>query len=298
MTNQSATWTVGTSGWRHLADFYPPRTREGDTLAIYAERFSLVEIDSTFQGIPGPERFAAWAAAVPEDFRFHVLGFGGLTLHQLRPGATPDPAVAWRHFAVAPPDFLFADFAAALAPLGTKLASVNLQFPAWFGAGEDSEAYLASCRKNLPGLPLAVELRNPSWFSRPERTEATLELLIDAEIALVAADFEPVEPAPGLIATTTGPDLAVVRLHGRSRGSWQRQAQDPLFRPHHRYSEAELGQLWRSLGELASDADGLDLIVRTDPALAAANASELIAVAEAPDPEPGRGWTNYPAGSG
>ena len=298
MTDREATWAVGTSGWRHLADFYPPRTREADTLSIYAEHFSLVEIDSTFQGIPGPERFAAWAAAVPAGFRFHVLGFGGLTLHQLRPGATPDPGVAWRHFAVAPPDFLFADFAAALAPLGTKLASVTLQFPAWFGAGEDSDAYLASCRKNLPGLPLAVELRNPSWFSRPARTESTLGLLIDAEIALVAADFEQVKPAPDLVATTTGPDLAVARLHGRSRGSWKRQAQDPLFRPRHRYSEAELGQLWADLGELARDADGLDLIVRTDPLLAAANASELIAVAKAPDPEPGWDWTNNPAGCG
>ena len=290
------TLRVGTSGWRHLADFYPPRTREADMLPVYAEEFSLVEIDSTFQGLPGIERIAGWADSVDEDFRFHVLAFGGLCLHQLRPGAKPQPGVSWRDFAVPAPDFLFGDFAAALEPLGAKLGAVTLQFPAYFGASAESEDYLAECRANLPGLPLAVEFRNSAWLIGSERLERTQELLIDHEIALVSTDFEPAEEAPPPVCAATRGDVAVARLHGRGDGDFAHHAEDPLSRARHRYGQAQLEEIWAALRPLGEEVDRLDVILRTDPTVCVAGARQLGEIAAAPDPEPD--WTWRPPESG
>ncbi len=290
------TLRVGTSGWRHLADFYPPRTREPDMLPVYAEEFSLVEIDSTFQGVPGIDRIAGWADSVDEDFRFHVLAFGGLCLHQLRPGAKPQPGVSWRDFAVPAPDFLFGEFAAALEPLGAKLGAVTMQFPAYFGASAESEDYLAECRANLPGLPLAVEFRNSSWLIGNERLERTQELLIDHEIALVSADFEPADEAPPPICAATRGDVAVARLHGRGDGVFAHQGEDPLARARQPYGREQLEEIWSALRPLGEEVDHLDVILRTDPAVCAVGARQLGEIAAAPDPEPDWGW--HPPASG
>ena len=287
------TLRVGTSGWRHLADFYPSRTHEREMLAVYSQEFSLVEIDSTFQGIPGRDRIAEWSGSVGEDFSFHVLAFGGLCLHQLRPGARPLPGVSWRDYAVEAPEFLFSEFAAALEPLGPKLAVVTLQFPAYFTAGYDSEEYLRQCRANLPGLPLAVEFRDQSWLAGRERLQRTQELLIDWEIALVAADFEAVPEAPPLICATARLDIGVARLHGRSHGAFARQAEDPLMRDRHDYSEDEFDAICTALKPLSEDVDHLDVILRTDPATCIINARRFGAVASTPaHPE----WTWQPQG--
>lgn len=289
------TLRVGTSGWRHLADFYPPRTREADMLAVYADEFSLVEIDSTFQGVPGIERIASWAESVGDDFRFHVLAFGGLCLHQLRPGAKPQPGVSWRDYAVPAPDFLFGEFAAALEPLGARLGAVTMQFPAYFGASAESEDYLAECRANLPGLPLAVEFRDPSWLTGNERLERTQEILIDHEIALVATDFESAADAPPLTCAATRADVAVGRLHGRGAGDFAHQAEDPLARTRHQYGREQVEEIWSALKPLGEEVDHLDVILRTDPSVCAADARQLSEIAAAPDPEPDWSW-RPPAG--
>jgi uncharacterized protein YecE (DUF72 family) len=281
---------VGTSGWRHLADFYPPRTREADMLSVYAEEFSLVEIDSTFQGVPGVDRIAEWADSVNDDFRFHVLAFGGLCLHQLRPGTKPQPGVSWRDYAVPAPDFLFGEFAAALEPLGAKLGAVTMQFPAYFGASAESENYLAECRANLPGLPLAAEFRDPSWLTGNERLERTQELLIDQEIALVATDFESAAEAPPPICAATRGDVTVARLHGRGTGDFAHQAEDPLARARHQYGQGQLEEIWAALRPLGEEVDRLDVILRTDPTVCVAAARRLGEIAATPDPEPDWSW--------
>ena len=264
-------------------------------LSVYAEEFSLVEIDSTFQGVPGVDRIAGWADAVGEDFRFHVLAFGGLCLHQLRPGARPRPGVSWRDYAVPAPDFLFGEFAAALEPLGARLGAVTLQFPAYFRASAESEDYLEQCRANLPGLPLAVEFRDPSWLTGDERLERTQELLIDHEIALVATDFESSDEAPPLVCAATRGDVAVARLHGRGDGDFGHQAEDPLARARHQYGQEQLEEIWAALRSLGEEVDHLDVVLRTDPSVCVAGTRGLSEIAAAPDPEPDWSW-RPPAG--
>ena len=58
----------GIAGWvdKSLIDsklFYPLAVKSsGDRLRFYASQFLLVEVDSTYYGIPKPESAEAWAA--------------------------------------------------------------------------------------------------------------------------------------------------------------------------------------------------------------------------------------------
>jgi hypothetical protein len=64
---------LGTSGYQYdhwKGTFYPADLRKDDWLARYATRFSTVEINATFYGLPTESTVAAWRDAVPDGFLF------------------------------------------------------------------------------------------------------------------------------------------------------------------------------------------------------------------------------------
>jgi len=64
---------VGTSGYSYKewkGHFYPEKLPAKKMLSHYAEHFSTVEINSTFRKFPSVNTVEAWAAQVPETFRF------------------------------------------------------------------------------------------------------------------------------------------------------------------------------------------------------------------------------------
>ena len=260
---------IGTSGWHRLEGFYPPRTRQSDMLPYYAEHFSLVEIATTFQGIPGEDRVQEWAGSVPDGFQFDVLAFGGLTLHQRRPGLTaPVAGLPWPEVAVEPPDVIFDEFVAAISPLTAagKLGVLTLQFPPWFDAGPESFRYLQRCRERLPGPRLGVEFRHPSWFLPESRLEDTLDHLIDLEIALSFSDFPPARNAPLAYPHVTLAEVAPVRLHGRGgEGEWDRIADTAATVAEYQYSDSDLAALASPVVELAGEADQVHVIFNVLP---------------------------------
>jgi len=275
-TDRPTNILTGISGWHRLEDFYPPRTRQPDMLSYYAEHFSLVEVATTFQGIPTEERVREWADSVPDGFLFDVLAFGGLTLHQRRPGTTASTAIqSWSEIAVEPPDMIFDEFASAIAPLSAagKLGVVMLQFPPWFVSGRESIEYLTRCRERLSGLPLAVEFRSASWFLPASRLEDTLDHLIDLEIALSLSDFPPDRDTPPFHPAVTLTEVAPVRLHGRKKGSWEKIAPTATAIAEFSYGEAELGELAGPVAELAAEADRVHVIFNVQPASAAVRAA-------------------------
>ena len=75
----------GTSSWtdRTLLDskaFYPPDARKPeDRLRYYAERFPLVEVDSSFYALPSERNAELWAERTPAGFVFNVKAFGLMT---------------------------------------------------------------------------------------------------------------------------------------------------------------------------------------------------------------------------
>src|SRR5690242_13207924 len=85
----------GIAGWvdKSLIDsklFYPLSVKtSGDRLRFYASQFPLVEVDSTYYGIPKPETVESWAADTPEDFVFDVKSFSLFTNHPTRAANLP-----------------------------------------------------------------------------------------------------------------------------------------------------------------------------------------------------------------
>lgn len=73
---------IGTSGWNYPTErgtwngiCYPlseNRQRGFDELAFYAERFNVVEVNSTFYGQPRANVALGWARPTPANFEFTV----------------------------------------------------------------------------------------------------------------------------------------------------------------------------------------------------------------------------------
>ena len=88
---------VGTCNWADHEDFYPEELdrgrRQRDRLTYYARYFPVVEVDSTFYGIPKPAVVDGWVARSPGEFVFNVKAYRSLTGHE-REGRVPRPPTA------------------------------------------------------------------------------------------------------------------------------------------------------------------------------------------------------------
>jgi len=72
---------VGTSGWGYPSwqpGFYPPGLDRGAFLPFYAAHLGAVELNATKYRLPSEEQFRAWAAQVPDGFRFAVKAPDGV----------------------------------------------------------------------------------------------------------------------------------------------------------------------------------------------------------------------------
>jgi uncharacterized protein YecE (DUF72 family) len=109
---------VGISGWsypRWRGDFYPKGLVQRRELEYAAERMTSIEINGSFYSLQRPASYAAWRAAVPEDFVFAVKG-GRFITHMKR----------LRGVETALANF----FASGVLALGPKLGPVLWQLPA------------------------------------------------------------------------------------------------------------------------------------------------------------------------
>src|SRR5712692_11332063 len=85
----------GIAGWidRSLIDskqFYPMGvTSSEERLHFYASQFSLVEVDSTYYGMPKPENSELWVARTQPGFTFDIKSFSLFTNHPTKPMALP-----------------------------------------------------------------------------------------------------------------------------------------------------------------------------------------------------------------
>ena len=71
---------VGTSSWADQmlvrSGWYPRAVNTpAGRLGFYAERFGLVEVDTSYYAIPLPETAEGWVAATPPGFTFDVKAF-------------------------------------------------------------------------------------------------------------------------------------------------------------------------------------------------------------------------------
>jgi uncharacterized protein YecE (DUF72 family) len=273
---------VGTCNWSDHQHFYPPGLPPGERLAYYARFFPLVEVDSTYYGIPPPRRTAAWAEVTPEGFLFNVKAYRSMTYHE-REGDRPRE----------PTGRELADFDACLSPLreSGKLRALHFQFPPWFGTSPLNLDRLARLRERHPEELLIVELRNRSW-AEPERWGQLCDLLSEARTSVCVVD----EPQLGFgsfprLVEVTDPRLAVVRFHGRNRGSWYLRGESSRDRFNYLYTREELREWRADIRRLSEEAEELHLLFNNNRSnYAVLNGLEMAEILELglPCPEDGQ----------
>ena len=266
---------VGTASWTDKtliqeADWYPKRSMSAEErLRYYADRFRMVEVDSTYYFPPSVALVEKWIDRTPDDFRFDVKAYSLLTGHPTKERSVwadvlealpeerrgegnvyldhlPDDAVdrAWEHFRE------------ALRPLDSagKLGAVFFQYPPWFHPGRPARSTLHDLAERMEGFDIAVELRNASWFGERD-SERTLSLLDELDLAYVCVDepqgFDNSVPP---ITAVTHPRLAVLRMHGHNRENWNRKGISAAERFRYLYDEEELEAWVPQVRELADQA--------------------------------------------
>ena len=230
---------VGTSGWNYPTGkgtwngiFYPfpeDRQRGFDELASYAERFNVVEVNSTFYGQPRATVALGWARRTPASFEFTVKLFQKFT----HPGMTSDKAAVSQADVDA--------FKGGIDPLAAagKLGPILAQFPSSFHRTPEAVAYLEWLMRTFANYTLAVELRHASWSDAAAETRA---LLGGGHATWVQIDEPKFESSVRQDLAVTGSDLLYLRFHGRNAAQWwdHDQAED---RYNYYYSATELAPI-------------------------------------------------------
>jgi uncharacterized protein YecE (DUF72 family) len=253
----------GIAGWadKSLIDsklFYPLSIKSSsERLAFYATQFPLVEVDSTYYGIPKPETVESWAAQTPQGFTFDVKSFSLFTNHPTRPLSMPPDIRAGLPADMREKRTLYVEqlpddvvdecwerFRACLEPLRSvsKLAAVFFQFPPWFLPSSRSLAYVEQCQERMHGFQVAVEFRRPEWLDARHR-DGTLAFLASHDIPYVAVDV-PEGHATSMpsVFEVTSSSLAVIRFHGRNHATWDLKGVPPNVRFRYDYSDGELSE--------------------------------------------------------
>lgn len=220
MTSNEQLIHVGTSGYSFkdwVGTFYPEGTPSTRMLEEYTRHFDVVEINTTYYGIPKPSSFEGMASRVPPTFGFYVK------VHQEVTHKRENPESSARE--------LFQ----AVDPLRNRgmLRGFLAQFPYSFKKNPPSRDYLVRLADLWAGRePLFVEFRHTGWY-KPD----VFDFLTQQHLGFVNVDLPPLPRLPGPSAEVTN-GIGYLRFHGRNVSTWWGQ-EGPL-RYDYMYSEAEL----------------------------------------------------------
>jgi uncharacterized protein YecE (DUF72 family) len=256
---------IGTCSWADEAlskHWYPRGTPARERLRYYAERYSTVEVDSTFYRVPGRDLVQGWADRTPDGFVMHVKAFGLMTRHPVRLEQLPEELrdelpVDERGRVDRPPRearaLVFRAFLDALTPLREtgKLGGILFQMAPYVVWKPASLDYLEWARDQLGDDAMLVEFRHRSWFEDDVRDEV-LRWLEGRGMAYVTVDAPKVDAknVPPTVVATTSP-IAYVRFHGRNAATWNKRGGSAAERFDYLYSEDELREWVDPLRELA-----------------------------------------------
>jgi uncharacterized protein YecE (DUF72 family) len=181
---------IGTSGWNYDSwndNFYNGIPRK-EWLSFCADRFTGIEVNTTFYRLQTRETFRRWRDATPDDFRFAIKANRFLTHNKKL--ADPLPAIRRER-----------DLAKAL---GGKLAAVVWQLPRQFHKNMERLRGFAKALQSWPQARHALEFRHDSWFD-----EEVADCLGAHRLAVCQSDAA---DWPLWNAVTT--DMVYIRLHG------------------------------------------------------------------------------------
>jgi uncharacterized protein YecE (DUF72 family) len=254
---------VGTCSWADESfskAWYPKGVKGSERLSYYAERFDVVEANSTFYRLPDEELVARWARLLPDGFVMHVKAFGLMTRHPVKLDVLPedlhDAVEADERGRVDRPSRevrgeVFRRFLAALEPLreADRLGGILMQFPPYVVPKPRSYEYLEWAREQLAGYEMLVEFRHKAWFEDPAEPLAFLE---QHGMTYVTVDAPP-DVIPLVVGRTSG--TAYVRFHGRNRATWFKRTGSTAERFDYLYSPTELREWAKTLRGLGGEAE-------------------------------------------
>jgi len=250
--------------------FYPKDAGSAEgRLRYYASQFPLVEVDSSYYAMPTPETAQTWALRTPEGFVMNVKAFRLFTGHQTQPmvfhrdlqaafALEPRKTVYYRDLPTELTDELWRRFREALLPLQAagRLGLVHFQFPPWLLCNREAHAHVEHCVRRMDGFDVGVEFRHGTWWRDAARTDGTLAFLREIGAAHTVVDGPQgfANSVPQVWAVTH-PRYAVLRLHGRNRGTWNVKGQTSASdRFNYDYPDDELAGFVPPLARLASEA--------------------------------------------
>lgn len=172
-------FAIGLAIWGYknwVGDLFPPRTRTSDFLKCYAERFSIVEGNTTFYSIPSPETVQRWRNETPPHFKFFPKLPKTITHHG-------------RLMPYLPQAFQFLEL---MQGLGEKLGGIFLQLPPSYSPASftDLSLFLTSWR-SATRVPLFLEVRHSQWFD-PRHGDRLNPLLASQQIDRALLDTRPI----------------------------------------------------------------------------------------------------------
>jgi uncharacterized protein YecE (DUF72 family) len=184
---------IGTSGWNYKTwrKYFYGDTPPKQWLRFCAERFSAIEVNSTFYRLQPQSTFAKWRDETPDIFSFAIKGHRYVT-HNKKLLDVEQAVIRCRD---------------AASPLGERLAAVVWQLPAAFKKNvERLEKFLQTLR-HWKSTRHAIELRHKTWFD-----DEVAQSLTKHAVAICMSDA-PDWPMWDRVTT----DIVYIRLHGHTR---------------------------------------------------------------------------------
>jgi uncharacterized protein YecE (DUF72 family) len=258
---------VGTSSWADpgfIEHWYPPDLPERERLAYYAERFPIVELNSSFYAVPAEQQAERWVEQTPAGFRFDVKLHRYLSFHAAQPKSLPtdlrgDAELNDRGNVVYDADLareLARRFKSATEPLDDagKLGVFLLQLTPGFNPRRHELEELELVIEELRPHRVAVEFRHRGWVES-KRREAVLEFLREQGAVFVSVDSPPGKHVPILppIDAVTCEELAYLRCHGRNTEGYMR-GRSVAERFDYDYPDNELEEIGERARVLADEA--------------------------------------------
>lgn len=234
---------IGTSGFSYkdwVGPVYPAGLPERNWLSYYATQFSTVELNVTFYRIPSARNLDAWIRNTPDDFRFSVKAFRGLT-----------------HEREAPDFRAFVDSIRPMRAAG-KLGCVLAQFPNSFHPIPENRAYLEQLRDGLGEYPLVAEFRHVAW-SKPEFAQMLRSLAV-GYCCVDEPQLKGLMPPQALVTAPTG----YIRFHGRNAAHWY-EHEDPAERYDYAYRPEELEEWLPRIRQVEEEAEDTYVFFNNHP---------------------------------
>mgnify|MGYP001180864695 CR=1 FL=1 len=262
---------IGLTGWGDHYSIYSGNVKPKDKLAEYSSQFPLVEVDTAFYAIQPAKNVKKWVSDTPDNFRFIVKAYQGMTGHQRREEQPFDSVKE-----------MFTAYKKSLEPYreAGKLACVLFQFPPWFTCKKENVNYLRYCRKIMKEIPIALEFRHQSWFSDKYR-ESTLKFM--KEEGWIHSIVDEPQAGSGTIPTVpvvTHPEKTMIRMHGRNVHGWNKPNSAETnwreVRYLYQYNKEELIEWQNRVIELKKETKDLYIVFNNNSGgHAAGNAKEL-----------------------